>query len=324
MKIPASFLQLPANVIGKGKLPPLCCSGGSSPVNASSLVAKVVAIGQAPTQLADVVMLIIAILMAIGGLCAVPKLVDIGLMDREVTTLSLSLACPLITIISYVAPTPSVLEAVRLMKASNLNAVVFKLQAACNVLSIAYGLQIANAAVLMTNMFGLACQVLFLAGERYASLESHWHFFAFYLSVGFNAGILLASQYIPINLLGQSITVFNVFLYSSPLMNLGFALRTRNSSQFPTFLVGVNVLNNALWSIYALLIEDMVVLIPSLMGYACSFFQALLILWCRSYLPFDLAFLVTFFNQRKKPDENSPVSPSAPSLPQEDGEDAWL
>ena len=27
------------------------------------------------------------------------------------------------------------------------------------------------------------------------SLESHWHFFAFYLSVGFNAGILLASQY---------------------------------------------------------------------------------------------------------------------------------
>ena len=55
-------------------------------------------------------------------------------------------------------------------------------------------------------------------------------------------------------------------------MNLGTALRTRNSSQFPTFLwpwhafgevksrffngrVGVNVLNNALWSIYALLIE---------------------------------------------------------------------
>ena len=89
------------------------------------------------------------------------------------------------------------------------------MEAACNVLSIAYGLQIANAAVLMTNMFGvwpqdeldwfhrifiedifmtemsgclivtvflevcgrffdsgLACQVLFLAGERYAYI---WH-----------------------------------------------------------------------------------------------------------------------------------------------------
>lgn len=289
-------------------------------MNASSVFQKLVAIGQAPTQLADVVMLASSLLMAIGGICAVPKMVDIGLMDREVSTLSLSLACPLITIISYVAPTPSVLEAVRLMKASNLNVIVFKLQAACNILSIAYGLQIANAAVLMTNMFGLACQVLFLAGERHASLESQWPSFAVFLSVVLNVGIFVASQYVPINLLGQSITVFNIFLYSSPLMNLGTALRTRNSSQFPTFMVGVNVLNNALWSVYALLIEDMVVLVPSLMGYACSFFQALLILWCRSYLPFDLAFLVTFFQQRKKPDDISPVAPKL----EEDGEDAWL
>mmetsp|Transcript_58939 Transcript_58939/g.95993 ORF Transcript_58939/g.95993 Transcript_58939/m.95993 type:complete len:324 (-) Transcript_58939:20-991(-) len=323
MKLPATFLQLsaklPANV-AKGKLNPLCCSGGSSPVNASSVFQKLVAIGQAPTQLADVVMLASSLLMAISGICAVPKMVDIGLMDREVSTLSLSLACPLITIVSYVAPTPSVLEAVRLMKASNLNVIVFKLQAACNILSIAYGLQIANAAVLMTNMFGLACQVLFLAGERHASLESNWPSFALFLSVILNVGIFVASQYVPINLLGQSITVFNIFLYSSPLMNLGTALRTRNSSQFPSFMVGVNVLNNALWSVYALLIEDMVVLIPSLMGYACSFFQALLILWCRSYLPFDLAFLVTFFQQKKKPDDISPVAPKL----EEDGEDAWL
>ena len=90
------------------------------------------------------------------------------------------------------------------------------MEAACNVLSIAYGLQIANAAVLMTNMFGvwpqdeldwfhrifiedifmkqmsgclivtvtgsfsdfirgLACQVLFLAGERYAYIWHVWH-----------------------------------------------------------------------------------------------------------------------------------------------------
>ncbi|CAK9097866.1 unnamed protein product [Durusdinium trenchii] len=222
-----------------------------------------------------------------------------------------------------VAPTPTVLDAVRLMKASNLNVIVFKLQAACNVLSIAYGLQIANAAVLMTNMFGLACQVLFLAGERYASLESEWLSFALYLSVVLNSGIFVSSRCVPINLLGQSITVFNVFLYSSPLMNLGIALRTRNSSQFPTFLVVVNVFNNALWSIYALLIEDMVVLIPSLMGYACSFFQVLLILWCRNCLPFDLSFLVTFA-QRKKPDDFSLDMPETSPEEVTDGDGAWL
>eukprot|EP00438_Fugacium_kawagutii_P029866 Skav201988 [mRNA] locus=scaffold269:46533:53029:+ [translate_table: standard] len=56
----------------------------------NTFVAKLVAIGQAPTQLADVVMLTSSILMAIGGICAVPKLVVIGLMDREVVGRSLS------------------------------------------------------------------------------------------------------------------------------------------------------------------------------------------------------------------------------------------
>lgn len=326
MKLPAAFLQLsakiPVNVIGKGKGGALRC-GGVSPT-ANSILAKVLALGRAPTaQVTDVAMTASSVIMAVTGLCAVPKLVDIGILDREVATLSLSLACPLITIISYVAPTPTVLDAVRLMKASNLNVIVFKLQAACNVLSIAYGLQIANAAVLMTNMFGLACQVLFLAGERYASLESEWLSFALYLSVVLNSGIFVSSRCVPINLLGQSITVFNVFLYSSPLMNLGIALRTRNSSQFPTFLVVVNVFNNALWSIYALLIEDMVVLIPSLMGYACSFFQVLLILWCRNCLPFDLSFLVTFA-QRKKPDDFSLDMPETSPEEVTDGDGAWL
>ncbi|CAJ1353751.1 unnamed protein product [Effrenium voratum] len=204
-----------------------------------------------------------------------------------------------------------VLDAVRLLKANQLPVVVFKLQAACNVLSIAYGLQISNAAVLMTNMFGLACQVLFLAGDHYASVDSQWLFFALKISVLIDVGILCASSYVPMNILGQCITVCNVGLYSCPLMNMGNLLRTRNSSALPAFMVGINVLNNALWSLYALLIEDMVVLVPSLLGYCCSFFQIMLILWCRHLLPFDLSFLLTFFAQGKKPD-------ASPELDHED------
>lgn len=55
------------------------------------------------------------------------------------------------------------------------------------------------ASVMRTN---LTCAVVFRGHHLtpkpwidVRSLESHWHFFAFYLSVGFNAGILLASQY---------------------------------------------------------------------------------------------------------------------------------
>eukprot|EP00913_Durusdinium_trenchii_P012764 g11984.t1 len=408
---------LKAIQLRQGKGGALRC-GGISPT-ANSILAKVLArvltiakpafhceracdqaLGRAPTaQVTDVAMTASSVIMAVTGLCAVPKLEriqemadrlptyygiiknfhhDRGLgfiecdetkdvyekdilvlrsqLGEQVATLSLSLACPLITIISYVAPTPTVLDAVRLMKASNLNVIVFKLQAACNVLSIAYGLQIANAAVLMTNMFGLACQVLFLAGERYASLESEWLSFALYLSVVLNSGIFVSSRCVPINLLGQSITVFNVFLYSSPLMNLGIALRTRNSSQFPTFLVVVNVFNNALWSIYALLIEvRMPKLVRTMIGsflagyggphskpdglclllfpgtFACGHCcqstvvcgQVLLILWCRNCLPFDLSFLVTFA-QRKKPDDFSLDMPETSPEEVTDGDGAWL
>ncbi|CAJ1382339.1 unnamed protein product [Effrenium voratum] len=285
-------------------------SSGSAQ-NAQTLCAKLLAISRAPLQLADVVLTIAALLSAVCAVCAVSKLVDLGWIDREVSTLSLSLACPLITIISYVAPSGMVLDAVRLLKANQLPVVVFKLQAACNVLSIAYGLQISNAAVLMTNMFGLACQVLFLAGDHYASVDSQWLFFALKISVLIDVGILCASSYVPMNILGQCITVCNVGLYSCPLMNMGNLLRTRNSSALPAFMVGINVLNNALWSLYALLIEDMVVLVPSLLGYCCSFFQIMLILWCRHLLPFDLSFLLTFF-ARKKPD-------ASPELDHEEG-----
>ena len=40
-------------------------------------------------------------------------------------------------------------------------------QAACNILGLAYGIQRTLLAVLITNMFGLACQILFLSFDHY-------------------------------------------------------------------------------------------------------------------------------------------------------------
>ncbi|CAE7227003.1 SWEET16 [Symbiodinium sp. CCMP2592] len=258
-----------------------------------------------------------------------------------------------------VAPTGMVLEAVRrrcfarVMKIRLATAGDLDRKAACNILSIGYGLQISNAAVLMTNLFGtrlsseptspkrfrvlpaemrsrgLACQILFFAGEHYIrAADAQWLPFAVKTSVILNGGIVIARS-APMNLLGQFITVFNIFLYSCPLMNLGAVLRTRNSSPFPSFMVGINVVNNALWSIYALLIEDVVVLMPSILGYACSFFQVLLILWCRNRLPFDLSFLLAII-QKTKP-RASEVEPSTPesdhlaeASEEQDGNEDWL
>merc|ERR1719261_2358796 len=54
----------------------------------------------------------------------------------------------------------------------------------------------------------------------------------------------------------------------------------------------VSFLSNALWSLYGCLIKDMVVTLPSVLGYLLCGFQVLLLLWCHSKLPFDLGFLL--------------------------------
>jgi hypothetical protein len=40
------------------------------------------------------------------------------------------------------------------------------------------------------------------------------------------------------------------------------------------------------------MIEDVVVLLPSVLGYVLSSFQVLVILWCRGLLPWELGFLL--------------------------------
>mmetsp|Transcript_59893 Transcript_59893/g.106522 ORF Transcript_59893/g.106522 Transcript_59893/m.106522 type:complete len:345 (+) Transcript_59893:100-1134(+) len=243
---------------------------------------------------------------AVANMWGIAYLARNDVLDKEVLTLTLSLACPLITIASYVAPTPMVLAAVRKMNAQDLPMLVVQSQAACNVLGIAYALQITNAAVLVTNMFGLACQILFLTGEHYVRLyNTQWFWFSIKLTTLLNVGICFFSQLVPVNLLGQCITVFNLALYASPLTKLGGVLRTRNSSAFPPVMTSISVANNAFWTLYALLIEDPVVLLPSLLGLLASSLQVLAILWCRHFLPFDLKFLLLFFGGKGDGDEKA-------------------
>eukprot|EP00930_Biecheleria_cincta_P032227 TRINITY_DN22369_c0_g1_i1.p1 TRINITY_DN22369_c0_g1~~TRINITY_DN22369_c0_g1_i1.p1 ORF type:complete len:236 (+),score=40.92 TRINITY_DN22369_c0_g1_i1:73-780(+) len=201
-----------------------------------------------------------------------------------------------------------VMQAVRRMRAQNLPLAVFKSQAICNVLGISYGLQIHNAAVLLTNMFGLACQITFLTGHHYIrTANQEWFWFSTKFAVMLNSSIYFFARVLPINLLGQAITIFNIILYSSPLIQLGGALRRRDSSSFPLGMTSMSVANNAAWTVYALLIEDIVVLLPSILGYELSFFQVLVILWCRGLLPFDLSYLLIFYGNHNRDGGGSEV-----------------
>eukprot|EP00442_Polarella_glacialis_P046743 CAMPEP_0115095476 /NCGR_PEP_ID=MMETSP0227-20121206/29061_1 /TAXON_ID=89957 /ORGANISM="Polarella glacialis, Strain CCMP 1383" /LENGTH=359 /DNA_ID=CAMNT_0002488847 /DNA_START=117 /DNA_END=1196 /DNA_ORIENTATION=+ len=275
----------------------LSAGGGGGAEKSATLTAADLKV---PTPLADVALTLCTMCLGVGSIYYVSYLANIGILDREVLKLSLSLACPLITIVSYVAPTPMVIEAVLRMNAQRLPTLVFQSQAACNVLGIAYAIQVTNAAVLMTNMFGLACQILFLAGDHHATASSaHWLWFCFKVSVCLNVGIYVFACQAPTQLLGQCISVFNIILYSAPFANLGSILRTRNGSYFNSVTTSISVANNAAWTLYALLIEDVVVLLPAVVGYTLSVFQVLVIMWCRGSLPFDLGFLLQCLGDRR-------------------------
>merc|ERR1719188_812654 len=195
--------------------------------------------------------------------------------------------------VQYVSPTLVVLEAISKMSAQNLPLQVFQSQAICNILGISYGIQIHNSAVLVTNLFGLGRQSLYLASDHYIrSSNVQWPWLVTRMAVSYNIGLYFFSEVSSITMLGHMITIFNVILFAAPLAKLGTILQTRNASSLPTAMICISVLNNGVWTLFAILLDDMVLLLPSVLGYMLSAFQVLVILWCQGFLAWDLAFLL--------------------------------
>lgn len=241
----------------------------------------------------DTLLTISTLAIGFGCIYGVATLALMGLINKDSLKICLSVSCPLITMTALVSPIPVVLDAVQALNAQNLPLQVFQSQAACNILGICYGIQITNPAVLVTNVFGLGMQILYMSGDHYVrNSNTDWAPFALKLSLVFNLGVFVFASHTPVNVLGHFITIFNIVLYAVPLAKLGSILRTRNASSLPTTMICVNVLNNAVWALYALLIEDMVVLLPSVLGFLLSSFQVLVILWCNNGLPYDLSYLL--------------------------------
>jgi len=253
-------------------------------------------------RLTDLLFTIAATTFGVGAFYAIAGMAKNGVINAELLTTALSLACPLITMAQYVAPGPMVVDATLKMNAAGVPTQAIMLQAASNICSIAYGVQIMNSAVLVTNMFGLGCQILFLAAENYIwRVNSGWLYFSVRLSMVLNASVVLFSTVIPLNILGHAITIVTIAMYASPLSKVGSILRTKNASPLPTSMTLISVTNNALWSLFALMIDDSVVLIPSVLGYLLGVFQVLVILWCKDSLPFDLSFLLIACRERQDP-----------------------
>lgn len=218
---------------------------------------------------------------------------EAGIVGKSKLKTVLSLLCPMITMTQFISPTPVVLDALRKMDVQNLPVPVFQSQSACNIFGLSYGIRIQNQVVLASNLFGLGCQISFLASNHYVQAgNDQWMGFATKLVISFNVMLYTCTQLISLNVLGQITTAVNVILFAAPLAKLGVILKTRNATSLPTAMTSISCLSNAVWTLYALLIDDLIVLLPSLLGFILSFFQVLVLLWCFHLLPFDLGFLL--------------------------------
>ncbi|PFH36561.1 hypothetical protein BESB_047530 [Besnoitia besnoiti] len=96
--------------------------------------------------------------------------------SRPVALSLLDGLCPLSSFCVYVAPAGAALTSIKNRTTQHLPALLFVLQALCNLLGCAYGLALGSAALAATNFIGLAFQVLwlavYLALRRYQALAS--------------------------------------------------------------------------------------------------------------------------------------------------------
>jgi len=266
----------------------------------------------------DAAMLVIALSISLGTIWgSIVSLTVMGLIEERSMTAWLAISAPLVTMMQYAAPIPVVLDASQTMSAANLSKVSFQLQAGCNILAMSYGIQVSNPTVLVSNMFGLGCQIVYLAVELHIrSPGTSWLSFFVEMAAMLNSSLFLFAAYTPVHVLGNGITVLNIALCAVPLFKLGGILRTRVNTM-PTAMILVAVANNGLWTLYGFLLKDNVLLLPSLIGYLLSVFQVLVIMWCKAKLPFDLIFLQPFFRDHRQKESHEKVCDIELNVPAE-------
>jgi solute carrier family 50 protein (sugar transporter) len=74
-------------------------------------------------------------------------------------------------------------------------------------------------------------------------------------------------------ILGYCAVAINICLYAAPLQTMKLVIRTKSSASLPMTMCVVNLLNGALWCVYALLAHDMFVLTPNSLGVALCIVQ---------------------------------------------------
>ena len=211
----------------------------------------------------------------------------------------LGIACPVLSILTYLSPAWSVVETLRSGDATHFPIQVVLAQLVQNVAGASYGILISNDPFLISSGIGLVFQVIWVM-SWYSVVRSDSKCKAFRLTHPLLGSLILTafitvSTYL-ITLLGRDAVgtlscALTFLLCISPLAKLGLVVRSMNSSSIPLAMSIVMLITNVAWAIYGILLEDMYVFLPSLFGFIITVFQIIVSAWCSGYLFYDLEFL---------------------------------
>eukprot|EP00927_Polykrikos_kofoidii_P032506 TRINITY_DN27678_c0_g1_i1.p1 TRINITY_DN27678_c0_g1~~TRINITY_DN27678_c0_g1_i1.p1 ORF type:complete len:307 (+),score=31.86 TRINITY_DN27678_c0_g1_i1:132-1052(+) len=257
-------------------------------------------VGPMPTVAMDFVMTVTVLLASLLALHAVISIADTEYLSKRDALVALSWLGPLVTILGFISSLPFIWDAVWRPEANqDFPAIGFRLQALVNALCICIGLEILNSTVVLVNMFGLGMQVLYLACLHYVRFpNSKWLRFTL-RHAALSCGIILLTSCFELYVVGNAMFFANILLtILPPFLKLGPCLRTRGAvMSFSLWLSVFNVGNNGVWTMYAVLTNDVLLLMPCVCGYLICVLQILVVYWCAGSLPFDLSFILFCYGQ---------------------------
>ena len=211
----------------------------------------------------------------------------------------LALLCPVLSILTYVSPVGSVIEILRSRDATHFPIQIVIAQLLQNIAGASYGILIANEPFLISSAVGLVFQTIWIICwfsiiRRNTQSRVYRNFHPFLATVAMTALIVLSVFALTVlgrDFVGTLSCALTLLLCISPLAKLGLVVRSMNSASIPIAMSIVMLVTNVAWGIYGLMLEDVYVFLPSLLGFLITVFQILVSAWCNGYLFYDLTFL---------------------------------
>lgn len=221
---------------------------------------------------------------------------DAGLIDREWQLWALLVISPLITAAGFCLVAPDVVTGLRTNTTAVFLPAVNYTQAVSNVFGLAYGIHVSNESVLAMNMLGFAAQILCLVVVHYIRAPSDRLFcFAVKFSLGWIVLLYVATTTLDITVIGPVMAFFGTVAGVLPLAYLGPILRNRSCTKWGMFCMCSSFCVNFAWSLLGFMLQDMALLLPSIICMEIAVLRISVGLWCWGWLPFNVTFLLRIY-----------------------------